>query len=69
MTFRVWSFLRAIKKLLIICVVRENRSYICHWRYTIWGTTGNQAERNGKKKQQQICSSKAFLDLGDMLRH
>ena len=50
MTFRVWSFLRAIKKLLIICVVRESRSYICHWRYTIWGTTGNQAEGNEKKK-------------------
>ena len=50
MSFRLWSFLKAIKKLVIICVVRESRSYICYWRYTIWGTSGIQAERNEKKK-------------------
>ena len=49
----LWSFLKAIKKLVIICVVRESRSYICYWRYTIWGTSGIQAERNEKKKK--IC--------------
>ena len=50
MTFRLWSFLKAIKKLVIICVVRESRSYVCYWRYTIWGNSGNQGERNEKKK-------------------
>ena len=67
MSFRLWSFLKAIKKLVIICVVRESRSYICYWRYTIWGTSGIQAERNEKKKR--FVESKAFLDRGDMLRH
>lgn len=54
MTFPDWSFLKAIEKLLIICVVRESSSYICYrQRYTIWGTSGNQDERNNNKKN--IC--------------
>lgn len=61
MTFRAWSFLRAIKKLLIICEVRESRSYICYWRYTIWGTTGNQAERNEKNNNRFFHRKRSLI--------